>query len=93
LGWRSAWQEARSARCRSWCAAGECITCHPGDNRLAEVAITGVEFTPKHFAGNFTVPETGCASQWLRLVGTSAEFPKTQQVKIKGLQISRVGQR
>jgi hypothetical protein len=68
------------------------VTCNPGDGRLAEVAITGVDFTPKRFAGNFTVPETGCASQWLRLVGTSAEFPKTQQVRIKGLQISGAGQ-
>lgn len=68
------------------------VTCHPGDNRLVEVAIADVDFTPKRFSGEFTVPETGCASQWLRLVGTSAEFPKTQQVKIKGLQITRAGQ-
>ena len=66
------------------------VSCHPGDSVLVAVPIVGVEFTPKRFTGEFTVPQ-GCAGQWLRLSGESAEFPKPQQVTIRDLRIARAG--
>ena len=66
------------------------VSCHPGGAVLVTVPIVGVEFTPKSFTGEFTIP-AGCAGQWLRLSGESAEFPKPQQVTIRDLRIARAG--
>jgi hypothetical protein len=69
------------------------VECHPGGRRLVEIPITGVDFTGKRLSGSFTVPGAGCPGQWLRLVGTAAEFPEDQQVTISGLRIAQAGAR
>jgi len=63
------------------------LACHPDGRRLVEIPITGIDFTGRRLSGAFTVPESGCPSQWLRLVGRAAEFPEDQQVTINGLRI------
>ncbi|WP_129793613.1 hypothetical protein [Sphingosinicella sp. CPCC 101087] len=64
------------------------VTCHPGGGRLVAVPITGVDFASRRLSGSFTVPASGCLGQWLRLVGTAAEFPEDQQVTVTGLRIA-----
>jgi hypothetical protein len=66
------------------------VTCRTGPGGL-EVPITGVDYAPRRISGSFVVPADGCASQWLRLVGQAAEFPKTQQVVIRDLRIAPEG--
>lgn len=66
------------------------VSCRSGSQLLVAVPITGVEFTPRRYAGAFTVTP-GCDGQWLRLVGDAAEFPKQQQVTIRRLRIARAG--
>lgn len=69
------------------------ISCHPGNRRLTAILIAGVDFSAGRIAGDFTVPDSGCPGQWLRLVGNSAEFPKDQQVTIRALRIEGGGLR
>jgi hypothetical protein len=40
---------------------------------------------------SFTVPASGCAAQWLELVGTPEDVPTTQSVKIDRVAIDGVG--
>lgn len=63
------------------------LTCHPGGRRLVDVPITEVDFAARQLTGDFSVPESDCSSQWLRLVGRAAELPEDQQVTITELQI------
>ena len=67
------------------------VSCHPGGRRLVDIVIAGVDFSGKRIAGDFTIPAAGCAGQWLRLVGNSAEFPEDQQVTIRALRIEAAG--
>lgn len=67
------------------------VSCQPGGQRLAEVALVGVDFAGKHLAADFSVPDAGCPGQWLRLVGTPAEFPQDQKVTVSGLRIAAAG--
>jgi hypothetical protein len=68
------------------------ISCHPGGRQIGEVPITGVDYSPKTISGSFTVPETGCPAQWLRLIGKASEYPKEQQVTIRTLRLERAGE-
>ena len=64
------------------------LACHPGGQRLVDLQLTGIDFTGRQLSADFSIPDAGCASQWLRLVGTAAEFPEDQQVTVTGLQIA-----
>ena len=66
------------------------VECRGSANKLIEIPLQGVTFSPKDFAAEFAVP-AGCGAQWLRLVGAAAEFPATQSAKISALTLSRVG--
>ena len=66
------------------------VECRGTSNKLLEIVLEGVTFSPKEFAGEFTVP-AGCNAQWLRLLGAAAEFPATQAAKISALTLSRRG--
>jgi hypothetical protein len=63
------------------------VACHPGGQRLVAIPIPEVDFAARQLVADFRVPQSGCASQWLRLVGTAAEFPEDQQITITDLRI------
>ena len=65
------------------------VACQRSATRLATVAIDGVDFARKQFSQTFTVPADGCTVQWLRLIGSAAEFPEDQRVTISGLRFER----
>jgi len=67
------------------------IACKADGREIGSVPIAGVDFTPGRIAGSFVVPASGCPAQWLRLAGAAAEFPKPQQVRIRGLTLTRRG--
>ena len=66
------------------------ISCYPGNRQIGRIPITGVTSGVKAINGMFVVP-AGCGSQWLRLNGKSAEFPKSQQATIRDLRITGAG--
>lgn len=66
------------------------LACHPDGRQLSSISLAGGTGS-RTISGVFTVPENGCPSQWLRLVGSPAEFPKDQQATITHLRITRAG--
>ncbi|HEV2866166.1 MAG TPA: hypothetical protein VGX37_06590 [Allosphingosinicella sp.] len=69
------------------------VSCYPGGPVGLEIPITGVVSNARTFTDEFTVPPRRCPGQWLRLVGTAAEFPKDQRVTIRQLRIEGPGLR
>jgi hypothetical protein len=67
------------------------VGCVPGNRPIAEIRLAGIESAPRTIAGDFTVPASGCAAQWLRLAGVAGEFPTEQSVTIRGLRLSGGG--
>jgi hypothetical protein len=63
------------------------VTCNPGDASLLQVPLTGVTSASKRFAGIFTVPESGCPAQWLRLTGATGDVVTDQSATISGLSV------
>ena len=68
------------------------VECIPSKAEAGEVPIRNLSFARKVLSGKFTVPASGCGSQWLRLVGMPAEFPEGQSATIRDLRIERGGQ-
>jgi hypothetical protein len=58
------------------------IACNPGDARLLQLPVTGVTSSEKRFAADFAVPASGCAAQWLRLVGAPGDVASSQNATI-----------
>lgn len=67
------------------------LSCHPGKVEIASVPIAKLTYAPRTIAAGFVVPPSGCASQWLRLTGTPAEFPTAQSITISDLEVRKVG--
>lgn len=62
------------------------ITCTGSKAQLLSLPLRDVNYTPRTFSGEFSVP-AGCAGQWLRLRGAAGEFPKGQDATISQVQI------
>jgi hypothetical protein len=67
------------------------LSCHPGGSEIASVPIQKLTYTAAPRRGEFTVPAGGCPSQWLKLIGTPAEFPAAHSITISDLQVRRAG--
>jgi hypothetical protein len=63
------------------------IGCAPGDVQLLQLPLTGVAAASRDFTAIFTVPASGCAGQWLKLVGIAGDIGATQSAAIGGLSI------
>jgi len=69
------------------------VSCSGSKARLADVALTGINASPRTLAGRFTVPPSGCAAQWLSLEGTAGDVPSDEAATISGLQLTAGGGR
>lgn len=67
------------------------LACHPGKAEIASVPISKLSYAPRTIAVAFAVPASGCSAQWLRLVGTPAEFPTAHSITISDLQVRKAG--
>jgi hypothetical protein len=67
------------------------LVCHPSNVEIASVPIDKLSYAPRTIGAAFVVPASGCSGQWLRLVGTPAEFPTAHSITISDLQIARAG--
>jgi hypothetical protein len=67
------------------------MTCYPGNAELAAIPVAKLTFSPKAVSGRFSVPSSGCPAQWLKLVGTPAEFPTSHSVTISDIQVRKAG--
>lgn len=67
------------------------LVCQPSKVELAAIPITKLSYAAKRIGRDFTVPPTNCSTQWLRLLGTPAEFPTAHSITISDLQIQRMG--
>lgn len=58
------------------------VDCIPSKATAGEIPVRVTGYSPQTMAGSFTVPAMGCSAQWLRLVGTPAEFPAGQSLTL-----------
>ena len=86
LGFKAAGDAAERGSSVSWR-----VVCHPSKVEIASVQISKISYAPRPIAVRFIVPPSGCAGQWLRLVGTPAEFPATSSITISDLQLRKGG--
>ena len=59
--------------------------------KLAELPMLKISSAPKLLEARFSIPQSGCASQYLRLSGTPAEFPTEQDATIREVRVERIG--
>jgi len=64
------------------------VECLQSKARIGELVLSKVNYSPRRFATEFTVPAQGCSAQWLRLGGISSEFTKAQNATIRGLSLT-----
>jgi hypothetical protein len=64
------------------------VECLQSKALIGELLLTKVTYSPRRFGGEFAVPPQGCSAQWLRLVGTSSEFAKAQNVTLRGVTLA-----
>lgn len=69
------------------------LACRTSGAQLAAVPLANISSAPRMLSGDFTVPGSGCSSQWLRLSGAPAEFPTAQSVTISDVRVDRRGAR
>jgi hypothetical protein len=62
------------------------MQCLKANALLAELPVD-----PATPGGQFTIPNSGCDAQWLRLQGRALEMPQQSDVTIGPAQIGRVG--
>ena len=67
------------------------VICQPGSVSIATIPITKLSYADKQIRGEFVVPQSGCPAQWLRLMGTAAEFPTALNATISNLQVQPAG--
>lgn len=60
---------------------------------FAQMPVPAATSQLRRITAEFTVPVSGCAAQWLRLTGATAEFPNPLNVTLSGLDLSRGGAR
>lgn len=63
------------------------VACAGNDNGLLQLPLTGVTPAAKGFEGVFTIPATGCATQWLKLTGVSGDVATNQSATITNVSI------
>lgn len=63
------------------------ITCLPGGAKIASVPLRRVTLTGVKLGGAFTVPDRGCAAQWLKLIGAARDIAKSEQATIGQFEI------
>lgn len=68
------------------------IQCNRSNATILELPLSGITYSGKNVAANFTVPAQ-CNGQWLRLAGEPTEFPKIENVLIRNLKIQQAGAR
>jgi hypothetical protein len=66
------------------------VECLQSKASLGELVLTKIDYSPRRLGGDFTVPAQGCSAQWLRLMGTSSEFTKSQNATMRGLNLAAV---
>lgn len=66
------------------------IDCVPGNDRLGEIGLDGLNSRPQRLRMQFSVPATGCSGQWIRLVGEAAEFPARREIQLRALRLQRM---
>ena len=67
------------------------LSCHPGGAEIASLPIAKLTYTPAVRSGSFSVPASGCPTQWLRLIGAPSEFPAANSITLSDLQLSKAG--
>ncbi len=67
------------------------LVCHPSQAEIASVPISKLNYAARAIVGSFVVPPSGCSAQWLRLIGTPAEFPAAHSITISDLQVRKGG--
>jgi len=67
------------------------LTCRTGGTQLAAFPLANIGSAPRILGGNFVVPGSGCAAQWLKLSGAPAEFPAAQSATISDVRIDPWG--
>jgi hypothetical protein len=67
------------------------VNCHPQPAVLATIPISNISYAAKQIRGEFVVPPSGCPAQWLRLMGTAAEFPTALNATISNVQVQPAG--
>lgn len=65
------------------------VVCQPSKVELAAVPISKLSYAAKQIGSDFIVP-VNCPTQWLRLIGTPAEFPSAHTVTISHLKIEGI---
>ena len=66
------------------------LTCDRSANTPLDLSLTTGTETQRVVSGEFTIA-SGCASQWLRLVGAPAEFSKDINLTIAEVSVKRAG--
>jgi hypothetical protein len=66
------------------------VACVPSKSEVGSVPITRLSYAPRLVSGRFVVPAAGCSAQWLRLIGTPAEFPTPQSMTISQVKVAKV---
>jgi hypothetical protein len=84
LGFRAAGDTPERGSSVSWR-----LVCHPNKVEIAAAPVNKLTYAPRPIAVGFVVPPTGCSGQWLRLIGTPAEFPTTHSITISNLQVRK----
>lgn len=68
------------------------LSCARGKTVIGAAAVNRISYKPKRVEAPFQVP-ANCPAQWLRLLGTSAEFPAAHSITISDVQIRRAAGR
>jgi hypothetical protein len=64
------------------------LTCLGSKAPIATLPIANLTYAPKRLAASFAVP-ANCPAQWLRLIGTPAEFPAAHSITLSDLRIDK----
>jgi hypothetical protein len=62
------------------------LSCIGGKQAFATIPVARISYAPKRFAAGFAVPAS-CPAQWLRLIGTPAEFPAAHSFTLSDVRI------
>lgn len=65
------------------------VACATGGAALADLSLDRLGAAPARFAADFSVPQTGCGAQWVKLVGEAGDFPTRRDIRISAFAITR----
>ncbi|MDQ3077271.1 MAG: hypothetical protein M3Q83_00335 [Pseudomonadota bacterium] len=63
------------------------LTCATANTAIASLPLSGATIGGQALSTDFSVPASNCDAQWLRLIGSAAEFADSEQVTIGNLNI------